>query len=167
MAGRLPPPRAGGAAGPRPPPASSRPSRMASRRLWVASSTRRRRLRGITRGPPIMKSSPAPAPSVGFCIQDTATLVSTGDHITSRRSSTALAGETSDLRPALGPVGVSQLALDELARGVTREVHVDAHLARDLVVGHALARPRAQLIRGERRARPELDRPVHAPAPVR
>src|SRR5690242_9032667 len=73
---------------------------------------------------------------------------------------------TLNLRAPPCPVGISQQALDQLARAVARELRMEGDVARRLVVGQVRAAERADLGDGERRARAELQRGVHALAPL-
>src|SRR5262245_54761631 len=66
-----------------------------------------------------------------------------------------------------GPVRLAQQAFDQLARGVPREIGVERHLARGLVVGHVRAAEGDDGLGGEDGAGSRLDGRVHALAPLR
>src|SRR5687767_1011687 len=72
----------------------------------------------------------------------------------------------SDAGGAVGPVGLAQKALDELACGVAWEGGVKRDLPRNLVVGQLRAAEGADLVGGQRLAAARLDRRVNALAPL-
>src|SRR5215510_12624125 len=79
---------------------------------------------------------------------------------------TASGARTSDSPRPARPVRLAQHPLDELARGVAREIPVEGHLARHLVAGEVLAREGHDGVGGERPSRPRLHRRVDALPPV-
>src|SRR5258705_5466997 len=75
----------------------------------------------------------------------------------------------SDARRASGPVGLAELALQELARRVAREDVVEGDLAGDLVAGHVPPAEGGDLLGVERFPGAHLERGGYplAPLPVR
>src|SRR5215475_10536047 len=79
---------------------------------------------------------------------------------------TASGARTSDSPRPARPVRLAQHPLDELARGVAREIVVKGHLAGHLVAGEMLAREGDHVIGGQSASRARLDGRVHTLAPI-
>src|SRR5258705_10281031 len=75
-------------------------------------------------------------------------------------------GRASDARRASGPVGLAELAPQELARRVAREDVVEGDLAGDLVAGHVPPAEGGDLLGVERFPGAQVERGVHPLAPL-
>src|SRR5713101_3382723 len=75
-------------------------------------------------------------------------------------------GRASDARDAAGPVGLAELALQELARRVAREDVVEGDLSGHLVAGHVPPAEGGDLLGGERLPGAHVERGVHPLAPL-